>query len=565
MAQILCNTTSPLNDFFKKSMLVSPGPPALYRLNTKRTNLDTDRGKIRKWTFGQTIRKWTMSRYGQWTCGENKTILMVGETGTGKTTVINTMVNYFLGVKFEDKVWFEITEEGKRDQTESQTSEITAYEIFVKQRPFSLTIIDTPGYGDTRGIEKDTEIAQNLYKLFVHDTGVKSLDAVCLVLKSSQNRISEVQHYIFEAVLSLFGKDIEDIVVLFITHSDGGPPTNALEAVEKEKIPCRYDTDNEPVHFIFNNRQSEKCTTKYECVFKSAWEMGERSMDEFFEFLKTQQKKSLTLTISVLKERMQLEACVQSLKERIKFMEAKQRELTQVQEALEQNKKEIEKDGKFPFTIKVTYKEKVNITDVSWKNRKITSCNECEENCHEFGCWFASGAQWCEIMKNKHCTVCQCHYSKHTKEGKKYVIKEKVETVTFEELKNKYLASNQERTSYDENAFKSVETVHEIKLKVKKNKTNLETRLKSLLDDNERQKGRLVKDAYVAILKLTEIALKPDSAFTVQYLDFLIPRVEDAGEREWAQKLKSIQKDAAKESIKATVGYLRGNDYFFRK
>ncbi|XP_066510237.1 uncharacterized protein [Hoplias malabaricus] len=263
----------------RNNVKLRPDPPALYRLDTTRSNLDSD-GKIRKWTFGQKSPN-----------SENKTILVVGETGTGKTTVINTMVNYFLGVKFEDKVWFEITEEGKRDQTESQTSEITAYEIFVKQRPFSLTIIDTPGYGDTRKLNKDTEISQNLHALFLHNTGVKSLDAVCLVLKASQNRISEVQHYIFEAVLSLFGKDIEDIVVLFITHSDGGPPTNALEAVKKEKIPCRYDTDNEPVHFIFNNRQSEKCTTKYECVFKSAWEMGERSMEGFLEFLNSQVKK----------------------------------------------------------------------------------------------------------------------------------------------------------------------------------------------------------------------------------------------------------------------------------
>ncbi len=41
----------------------------------------------------------------------HKCILMAGETGTGKTTLINAMVNYMLGVKREDKVWFEITDD----------------------------------------------------------------------------------------------------------------------------------------------------------------------------------------------------------------------------------------------------------------------------------------------------------------------------------------------------------------------------------------------------------------------------------------------------------------------
>ncbi|XP_036438818.1 uncharacterized protein LOC118816508 [Colossoma macropomum] len=506
--------------------MLNPGPPALYRLYTTRSNLDKD-GKIRKWTFGQKFANM-----------KNRTVLMVGETGTGKTTLINTMVNYFLGVKFEDKVWFEITEEEKRAQTESQTSAVTVYEIISEEKLSSLTIIDTPGYGDTRGIDKDTEIARNLRDLFLHGTGVKDLDAVCLVLKSTQNRISENQRYIFEAVLSLFGKDIEDIIVLFITHSDGGPPTNVLEAIKTEKIPCCHDDENEPVHFLFNNRQSEKQTKKYEHVLKSSWEMAASSFGEFFEFLKSRERRSLTMTVRVLNERMQLEACVESLKERIKYREAKQSELTQVQDTLKLNKEKIEKDENFTFTVKIAYKEKVDTTGALLWNQMVTSCYKCEENCHEYNCWFARNVQWCEVIKANHCIVCKCHYSTHVRESKKYVTKWREETVTFEELKNKYSNTHEAKASYD------------------KQMTNLEIRLKMLLAMNEEEKNSLVKDAYMAIIKLSEIALKPDSAFTIQYLDFLIPRVEEAGPAGWAQKLRDMQR-AAKESTKSAVGYLR--------
>ncbi|KAI4892668.1 hypothetical protein NFI96_006772, partial [Prochilodus magdalenae] len=528
----------------RKSHILNPGPPALYSLYTTRSNLD-ENGKVRKWTFGQK-------------CGnlQNKTILMVGETGTGKTTLINTMVNCFLGVKFEDKVWFEITEE-KRDQKETQTSVVTVYEIISEERLSSLTIIDTPGYGDTRGIEKEMGIARNLHDLFLHDAGVKDLDAVCLVLKSNQVRISDRQRYIFEAVLSLFGKDIEDIIVLCITHSDGGPPTNALESIKKEKIPCCYDEDEEPVHFLFNNRQSEKHTKKYEYVYKSAWEMAAGSIAEFFEFLKSQQRKSVTLTVSVLNERIQLEACVESLKEGIKFREAKHSELTEVQKTLEENKEKIKEDEKIPFTVAVPYKEKVDITGASWWDRMVTSCNKCQKNCHEHNCWVAVNAGWCEVMDDQHCTVCGCPDSDHVRERRKYVTKQRQETVSFKQLKRKYSDANEGNTSYDKPAFKKVKTEHEETLRMKEEMMKMKSNLKTLLAQNEAQKKSLVRDACMSILKLSEIALKPDSAFTIQHLDFLIPRVEEAGTAEWAQKLKDLQRAAAsQESTNSVVGVI---------
>uniref|UniRef100_A0A7N8YEP5 Septin-type G domain-containing protein n=1 Tax=Mastacembelus armatus TaxID=205130 RepID=A0A7N8YEP5_9TELE len=90
----------------------------------------------------------------------NKTILLVGETGAGKSTLINSLFNYTIGVKFDHNIWFEIVEKENRRQTESQTSDVIVYEIFGfegETLPYSLTIIDTPGYGDTRGIEHDNK------------------------------------------------------------------------------------------------------------------------------------------------------------------------------------------------------------------------------------------------------------------------------------------------------------------------------------------------------------------------------------------------------------------------
>ena len=111
-----------------------------YKLVTKVQSLDEE-GQIQRVTFGSKDPNKT-----------NKTILMVGETGTGKTTMINTMVNYVLGVELEHKVWFEVVEEKSQShKSQSTTSGITVYEIFGHEGhvvPYSLTIIDTPGYGE---------------------------------------------------------------------------------------------------------------------------------------------------------------------------------------------------------------------------------------------------------------------------------------------------------------------------------------------------------------------------------------------------------------------------------
>ncbi len=111
---------------------------------------------------------------------------------------------------FEDEEFYQITEEEHVDQTKSQTSEITVYEVFVEENPTSLTIIDTPGYGDTEGYKKDGEISENLSRLFSVEDGIHYIDAVCFVMKASQNRLSGKEFYIFHSVLSLFGRDIEN-------------------------------------------------------------------------------------------------------------------------------------------------------------------------------------------------------------------------------------------------------------------------------------------------------------------------------------------------------------------
>ncbi|XP_031420480.1 septin-1-like [Clupea harengus] len=309
------NSSSKYQDIISKSVLISSGSPHVYQLRPK------------KETFG------TMTRMtiGKKNVGKLNTIIFfVGETGSGKSTLINALTNYAMGVKWEDNLRFDLINDEKMDTSECQTSDVRVYEIFGfedETLPFSLTLVDTPGFGDTSGVEKDAFIFQRLCDLLQSEDGVLEAHAVALVLKASDNRLSDRLMYILDSLMSLFGKDMEDNIVALITHSSGRTPKNVLKFLETAQIKCAKNEKNQPPNFLFDNCLTED-RTEEEDNLKSAHETSMRGMRKFADFLGKIQPRRLGTTCEVLKQRIGLTACIQNLKERIKLSELKQTEIS---------------------------------------------------------------------------------------------------------------------------------------------------------------------------------------------------------------------------------------------
>ncbi|XP_067430238.1 golgin subfamily A member 6-like protein 25 [Thunnus thynnus] len=518
------NKAQTYEDIISKSIQMSSGSPDVYQLRPKEEKFGT---LTRKTVGEKNLNK------------KNKSILLVGETGTGKSILINALVNYTMGVKFENNIWFEIVEEEKRSQSESQTSDVIVYQIFGfedKTLPFSLTIIDTPGYGDIRGIERDVIISQRLFDLFRSKDEVHEIDAVGLVLQAGVNRVSDRQKYIFDSVTSLFGKDIEKNIVALITHSDGITPEDALKALKAANTKGAKNEKNQLVHFLFNNRQNKQRTEETKVALENAWRVTERGMKRFTDFLEKSKPQQLITTVEVLKARIRITACIQNLQDRIQLIELKQNKIQQTEEALKKHEQEMKKNKEFTVEVDEVYKKKEKIDGGRWLffYKGAVTCNICKETCHYPGCTKAWYPEHCEVMKDGYCTVCtrKCRAEDHVKEKWRYVNKIRKVKKTLEDVKQKY-----EKNKVDREQKKSL-------------LENLQTEMEEL----KSEKIQLLTEVYQHVEQLEQIALNDSSWSTHVHLDFLIEKMNEIKATEKVKKLEEMKR-REDERTKAAMRY----------
>ncbi|XP_039373366.1 uncharacterized protein LOC120392695 [Mauremys reevesii] len=498
-----------------KSKLIKEGQPSVYALPLEKVALDP------------------MSSYLKYRLGEkthqfpNKVIMVMGATGSGKTTLINGMINYVLGVQWEDEFRFKLIYEiTNRRQAQSQTSEVTAYEVNWKEGfkvPYSLTIIDTPGFGDTRGIEHDIKLTEQIRAFFSTPGAIDQIDAVCFVVQASLAHLTHAQKYMFDSVLPIFGKDIKDNIQILITFADGQMPP-VLQAINESEVPCAKDAQGVPVHFKFsnsalfaNNAGAGKGHWNFDAMF---WEMGASSMETFFMSLRSLNTKSLTLTQEVLWERKKLEVAVQGLQLQIKAGLTKLEELRQTKRALEQLRGDMEANKDFEYEVERTVAVK---EDISGTGVFITNCQVCHFTCHDnCSCANDNDKYKCRVMNGSgNCTVCpgKCVWNVHFNQQYKFRYEVKKEKKTYAELQEKYKKASDEVMTTEkviERLCEEYTEVEEIVLE-------------------------LIKRSSLSLQRLQEIALKPNPLSTPEYIDLMIMSEEQEVKPGYQGCIKSLK------------------------
>ncbi|XP_075954603.1 uncharacterized protein LOC142956753 [Anarhichas minor] len=474
----------------------------------------------------------------------NRTIMVLGATGAGKSTLIDGMINYILGVKWEDSYRFKLVDEGQvTSQAHSQTSEVTVYKINHQEGfaiDYSLTIVDTPGFGDTRGIERDRKITEQLRNLFSAEHGVSDIDAVCFVAQASLARLTPTQKYVFDSVLSIFGKDVAENIRILVTFADGQQPP-VLEAIRASGVPCPKTNKGLPIHFKFNNSALFADNTKVtgddededEGFDQMFWNMGTKSMKSFFVALNVIETKSLKMTKEVLRERKQLETSIESLMKQVKLGLAKSEEIKETAEIIKEHEAEINRNKDFEFEVTVIKPFQVNI---SGTRRFITNCQQCNFTCHRV-CSRANDEdkrKCCVMGSDGNCTQCpgKCYWDVHFNQKYRWEYKEIKEKRTVKELKEKYLKASEAKTP------------------VKALIEQLNAEYKRVQDDVV----QLMQRSAECLNRLKEIALKPNPLSTPEYIDMLIEGEKAEAKPDWKKRVQSLIDMRRKAEFLAKVG-----------
>lgn len=384
----------------------------------------------------------------------------------------------------------------------SQTEWITSYTIYTdvaSRIDFNVTLIDTPGFGDTKGLAQDSKIISQIEHLFSASNGasIKTIDAICFVLKAPDARLTESQKYIFESILGLFGKDMGENVFSLIAFADGQKPPvlSALAAFDGYSLSFNtYFTFNNSAFFVDNKVFDNSFSKRF-------WNMGMNSCEIFFRSLKEIKAINISLTSQVLSTRSELNRIASLVRNEIKIG------LDQIR-ILENDVKEfcefttLMKDNEnFHYTV---IEKQIRKVDISGQGIHTTTCLNCNFTCHE-NCSRSKDEEKekCSVMdEDGKCTKCpqNCIWQQHS--NTRYIFEQVLLPTqrTYNEMFSIFNKAFIKRLSKSRKISDSCNEIIQIKCCLETKRRKIESHMENL----------------------HKIALHPELKWVSQYIDLLI-------------------------------------------
>ncbi|RUS20586.1 hypothetical protein BC937DRAFT_94878 [Endogone sp. FLAS-F59071] len=263
-------------------------------------------------------------------------ILLMGETGVGKSTFINAFVNYLNYNKLEDvnlenlicliPTTFTISDEnfdpqdisigGNDDNEKNEAGQSATQSCKSYVFPFGsqlIRLIDTPGMGDTRGIDQD---AKNFQDILMSISNYTEIHGICILLKPNNSRLTATFHFCIKELLCHLHKSASENIVFLFTNSRGtfyrpGDTSKVLRKMledirnKEPNVEIQFNKDNtfcfdnEAFRFMvallrgieFNEEEKEN--------FSKSWDKSARQCGELISYISSLEPHKVQDTLSV--------------------------------------------------------------------------------------------------------------------------------------------------------------------------------------------------------------------------------------------------------------------------
>ena len=383
-------------------------------------------------------------------------ILVIGETGHGKSTWINALINYLQGIQLEEKIRYNLFNEkklqddyqkiyGKKIQGASVTDKPAVYNIdssAVFNNP--IRIIDTAGYGDTRNDDKNSfdETITNDIKNFLESSIINTINAVCLIMKAQENRVHKRVKYVLDKLLSLFGKDIMKNMVIIFTHASTGE-IEALKVLNSSESPFKkyLGSVDQYKYFPFDSKiYFTEMKEDNKSSLEEQYNKTIKNFDEFFKYISGLHSISLESTKKVIRNRLHIKNNIINLTKYLSETMIKIKSAIYNENELTKEKEEMKKLENTETPLE-EYEDTIIESEVIDEEKQCDSgwyvlfCDKCKKICH-VKCkgsnegWHSS-TYGCEVIEtfSCKCSECKCkdesHSFKSTYTVKKEIKKEK--------------------------------------------------------------------------------------------------------------------------------------------
>ena len=301
-------------------------------------------------------------------------IMILGETGIGKSTWLHSLINYIQNIQLEENNRYFLFDEkslqeeyqklhGKKPCGCSVTDKPAIYSIEAsKQFINPLRIIDTPGFGNTRGPIYDEKIINDIIDILC-SSDIAYINAICLMFKANQNHETDRFNMIINQIFSLFGEDIKNNIIILFSFADDFNYVSALNIL-KDKNGIFYNLiGNDKFHYFTFNNFAYFSNNKNE--IKYIYNFNTKNFSNFFNYISSIKKISLESTKKVIKERMIIKNSILNLCDKIKeinlylsIIKNNQKKLLELQKELDLNHENT--ISKIPDLIEVSFYDKIN-------------------------------------------------------------------------------------------------------------------------------------------------------------------------------------------------------------